>query len=207
MMAAVDKGDSANFTRAEILDPQGWDLLNFLMDARTGLGRFRQFGISNYQLMMHLIDFCRNHDQSEILELPDVKERVDLYRAHAGEFQTQLLHCGRVHENLVVLDLRDETTIWTGNRFMLYAVYPQCNISIHQIWGRAQQNVVFAMGKSILDRSCSTNVGELMLRYGGGGHHAAGTCQVDTAKADAVLAELIAQVNADHFAEKHRRSA
>ncbi|HKO90131.1 MAG TPA: exopolyphosphatase [Polyangiaceae bacterium] len=207
MMAAVDKGDSANFTRAEILDPQGWDLLNFLMDARTGLGRFRQFGISNYQLMMHLIDFCRNHECNEILELPDVKERVDLYRSHAGEFQTQLLRCGRVYENLVVLDLRDETTIWTGNRFMLYAVYPQCNISIHQIWGRARQNVVFAMGKSILDRSCTTNVGELMLRYGGGGHHAAGTCQIDTDKSEAVLAELIAQVNADHFAEKHRRSA
>jgi nanoRNase/pAp phosphatase (c-di-AMP/oligoRNAs hydrolase) len=207
MMAAVDKGDSANFTRAEILDPQGWDLLNFLMDARTGLGRFRQFGISNYQLMMHLIDFCRNHNCDEILELPDVKERVDLYRAHAGEFQTQLMRCGRVYENLVVLDLRDETTIWTGNRFMLYAVYPQCNISIHQIWGRAQQNVVFAAGKSILDRSCSTNVGELMLRYGGGGHHAAGTCQVETARGDAVLAELIAQINADHFAEQHRRSA
>jgi nanoRNase/pAp phosphatase (c-di-AMP/oligoRNAs hydrolase) len=206
MMAAVDKGDAAQFSREEILDPEGWDLLNFLMDARTGLGRFRQFTISNYQLMMQLIDFCRNHNAAEILALPDVKERVDMYRAHAVEFKAQLLRCGTVHENLVVLDLRDEETIWSGNRFLIYAMYPQCNISIHQIWGRQKQNVVYAVGKSILDRSCSTNVGELMLRYGGGGHHAAGTCQVDTPEAERVLRELIAQINADH-AQARLRSA
>jgi nanoRNase/pAp phosphatase (c-di-AMP/oligoRNAs hydrolase) len=207
MMAAVDKGDSAQFSRDDILDPQGWDLLNFLMDARTGLGRFRQFSISNYQLMMKLIDFCRNQAADEILALPDVKERVDMYRTHAEEFKAQLLRCGRVHENLVVLDLRNEETIWSGNRFLIYAMYPQCNISIHQMWGRQKQNVVFATGKSILDRSCTTNVGELMLRYGGGGHHAAGTCQVDTADADRVLGELMAAITAEHVALGRRRSA
>ena len=188
MMAAVDKGDSAQFTRDEILDPQGWDLLNFLMDARTGLGRFRQFRISNYQLMMQLIDFCRNHDADEILGAARRERARRLYRAHAASFKAQLLRCGSVHDNLVVLDLRNEETIWSGNRFMIYALYPQCNISIHQIWGRQKQNMVFACGKSILDRSCTTNVGELMLRYGGGGHHAAGTCQVDTPEGDRVLA-------------------
>jgi nanoRNase/pAp phosphatase (c-di-AMP/oligoRNAs hydrolase) len=206
MMLAVDKGDAAQFSREDILDAQGWDLLNFLMDARTGLGRFRQFTISNYQLMMKLIDFCRNHTAQEILELPDVKERADMYQAHAADFKAQLLRCGRVYDNLVVLDLRNEETIWSGNRFLIYALYPQCNISIHQMWGRQKQNVVFATGKSILDRSCSTNVGELMLRYGGGGHHAAGTCQVDTPEADRVLSELIAAITADHAAA-HRRIA
>jgi nanoRNase/pAp phosphatase (c-di-AMP/oligoRNAs hydrolase) len=176
------------------------------MDARTGLGRFRQFTISNYQLMMQLIDFCRNHSSDEILALPDVKERVDMYRAHAPEFKAQLLRCGKVYENLVVLDLRDEETIWSGNRFLIYALYPQCNISIHQLWGRQKQNMVFATGKSILDRSCTTNVGELMLRYGGGGHHAAGTCQVDTPEGERVLGELIAAITADH-ASALRRSA
>jgi nanoRNase/pAp phosphatase (c-di-AMP/oligoRNAs hydrolase) len=207
MMAAVDKGDSAQFSREDILDPQGWDLLNFLMDARTGLGRFRQFAISNYQLMMKLIDFCRKQSAEEILALPDVKERVDLYREQAAPFKAQLLRCGHVYDNLVVLDLRNEETIWSGNRFLIYALYPQCNISIHQMWGRQKQNVVFATGKSILDRSCTTNVGELMLRYGGGGHHAAGTCQVDTPEADRVRAELVAVITADHAARLQRRSA
>jgi nanoRNase/pAp phosphatase (c-di-AMP/oligoRNAs hydrolase) len=207
MMVAVDKGDAAQFSRADILDPQGWDLLNFLMDARTGLGRFRQFTISNYQLMMKLIDFCRNHSADEILALPDVKERVNMFREHAVEFKAQLLRCGQVYDNLVVLDLRNEETIWCGNRFLIYAMYPQCNISIHQMWGRQKQNVVFATGKSILDRSCSTNVGDLMLRYGGGGHHAAGTCQVDTPDADRVLTELITAITADHAALHRRPSA
>jgi len=206
MMAAVDKGDAAQFNKEEILAPKGWDLLNFLMDARTGLGRFRQFTISNYQLMMQLIDFCRNHTSDEILNLPDVRERVEIYQAHAEQFTAQLLRCGHVHDNLVVLDLRDEETIWSGNRFMIYALYAQCNISIHQIWGRQKQNMVFAVGKSILDRSCTTNVGELMLRYGGGGHHAAGTCQVDTADGERVLAELITLITAEH-AIAVRRSA
>jgi nanoRNase/pAp phosphatase (c-di-AMP/oligoRNAs hydrolase) len=207
MMAAVDKGDAAQFSREDILDPQGWDLLNFLMDARTGLGRFRQFTISNYQLMMKLIDFCRNHTAQEILDLPDEKERADMYQQHAVEFKAQVQRCGRVYDNLVVLDLRNEETIWSGNRFLIYALYPQCNISIHQMWGRQKQNVVFATGKSILDRSCTTNVGELMLRYGGGGHHAAGTCQVDTPEGDRVLSELIAAITADHATARQRRSA
>ena len=135
MMEAVDKGDSAQFTREEILEPQGWVLMNFLMDARTGLGRFREFRISNYQLMMELIDYCRNHDIDEILELPDVKERVDLFREHEPKFIVQLKQCARIHGNVVVLDLRDQETIHPGNRFMIYALFPEQNISIHLIVG------------------------------------------------------------------------
>ena len=197
MMEAVDKGDAAQFSRDEILNPTGWPLLNYLMDARTGLGRFREFRISNYALMMDLIQYCRNHSIDEILALPDVKERIDLYMDHADKAKEQILRCATVHKNLVVLDLRNEETIFATNRFMIYALFPQCNISIHQMWGFQKQNTVFATGKSILDRSSKTNIGELMLTYGGGGHHAAGTCQVDNDKADATLTELIAKITAD----------
>ncbi|MGN7438891.1 MAG: exopolyphosphatase [Alcanivorax sp.] len=198
MMDAVDKADSADFSKEEILSPDGWVLLSFLMDARTGLGRFRDFNISNYQLMMKLIDFCRDHnDISEILNLPDVKERVDLYFEHQMKCREQIERCATVHKNLVVLDLRKEETIWAGNRFVIYALFPQCNISIHILWGKNKQNTVFATGKSILDRSSKTNVGELMLKYGGGGHNAAGTCQITNLKSEDVLQELIKQINAD----------
>ncbi|MCC6557090.1 MAG: exopolyphosphatase [Polyangiaceae bacterium] len=197
MMAAVDKADSAQFSREEILDPKGWVLLNYLMDARTGLGRFRDFRISNYDLMMQLIDACIRLPVEEILALPDVKERVDLYREHEPKFREQITRCATVHGNLVVLELRGEETIYAGNRFMIYALFPQCNISIHAMWGLKKQNTVFATGKSILDRSSRTNVGELMLSYGGGGHAAAGTCQIDNDRADAVLQELIAKITAD----------
>ncbi len=197
MMAAVDKADSAQFSRDEILSPKGWVLLNYLMDARTGLGRFKNFRISNYDLMMMLIDACLNHSVDEILAMPDVKERVDLYFEHEARFKEQIARCSTVHRKLVVLDLRKEETIYAGNRFMIYALYPQCNISIHVMWGLKQQNTVFATGKSILDRSSRTNVGELMLEQGGGGHDAAGTCQVENDRAEAVLTELITSINAD----------
>lgn len=197
MMLAVDKGDSAQFSREEVLNPKGWELLNFLMDARTGLGRFREFRISNYQLMMELIDHCKDYTIEQIMELPDVKERVELYMEQSEKFEEQIKRCSTVHGNLVVLDLRNEETIWAGNRFMIYALFPQTNISIHVLWGLKQQNTVFATGKSIFDRSSRTNVGELMLKYGGGGHQAAGTCQVENDEAEAKLQELIAQINAD----------
>lgn len=197
MMEAVDKADSAQFSRDDILDPQGWVLLNYLMDARTGLGRFREFRISNYALMMDLIDYCRDHGIEDILRLPDVQERVDLYFAHVEPAREQILRCAKVHDNLVVLDLRGEETIYATNRFMIYALFPACNISIHVMWGVQKQNTVLATGKSILDRGSRTNVGELMLQFGGGGHQAAGTCQVDNDKADASLRRLVKRINAD----------
>ena len=197
MMEAVDKADSAQYDRADILDPNGWVLLNYLMDARTGLGRFRDFRISNYALMMDLIEYCRDHSIDQILDLPDVRERVDLYFAHGEPAREQIRRCATVQGNLVVLDLRGEETIFATNRFMIYALFPQCNISIHVMWGVQKQNTVLACGKSILDRSSKTNVGELMLGYGGGGHLAAGTCQVANGDAEVTLAQLVKRINLD----------
>jgi nanoRNase/pAp phosphatase (c-di-AMP/oligoRNAs hydrolase) len=197
MLDAVDKADSAQFSSEEITDPGDWVLLNYLMDARTGLGRFRDFRISNYTLMMDLIKYCRHHTITEILALPDVKERVDLYFEHRPQAIEQIQRCARLHGNLVVLDLRDEDTIWATNRFMIYALFPQTNISIHVMWGVHKQNTVFATGKSILDRRSKTNVGELMLKYGGGGHQAAGTCQIANDRAAETLQALIRQINTD----------
>ncbi len=191
MLEAVDKADSAQFTRDEILFPKGWVLLNYLMDPRSGLGRFKHFRISNYDLMMVLIDYCKKHTIEEILELPDVKERVDLYQEHQKASMQQIEKCAKVQRNVVILDLRNEEEIFTTNRFVIYAMYPECNISIHVLWGLQKQNTVLALGKSILDRSCKTNIGELMLKYNGGGHGNAGTCQVDNNKAESVLEEVV----------------
>lgn len=197
LMAAVDQADSAQFTMEEVLNPTGWPLLSFMMDPRTGLGRFRGFRIPNYELMMALIDFCHEHTIEEILELPDVKERVELYFEQQEKFVGQVKRCSTVEGNLIVLDLRDEEKIFAGNRFMIYALFPECNISMHVITGRDGQNVVFAVGKSIFDRSSKTDIGKLMLEYGGGGHHAAGTCQIDHVKAASVQLDLIGRINAD----------
>lgn len=197
MMDAANKADSAAFSQDDILDPQGWDLLSFLMDSRTGLGRFREFRISNYQLMMDLIDYCAEHTIDDILELEDVKERIDLYNKYAKQFKEQLERCSTIHKNLVIIDYRDEDIIYPGNRFLIYAMYPEVNISIHAVWGKDKQNIVYSTGKSIINKTSQTNVGELMLRFGGGGHKAAGGCQIDIENAPEVLEELIKQINKD----------
>lgn len=197
MMIAVDKADAAEFSLEEILNPSGWTLLNYLMDSRTGLGRFREFRISNYQLMMDLIQYVRNHTIDEVLALPDMVERVELYQEHAEKAKAQIRRCSTVHGNLVVLDLRAEETIYAVNRFMIYALFPETNISIHVMWGVQKRNTVFATGKSITNRSSRTNIGELMLQYQGGGHENAGTCQVPNDQADRILQELIGKITAD----------
>jgi nanoRNase/pAp phosphatase (c-di-AMP/oligoRNAs hydrolase) len=197
LMAAVDQADSAQYEIDDVLRPQRWTLLNFLMDSRTGLGRFRNFRISNYELMMQLIDAClRLSDVRDILALPDVAERAELFRAQSELFVEQLRRVSHLHRDVVVVDLRTEDIIYAGNRFMVYALFPQARVSVHVIWGRQKLNTVFAVGKSILDRTSPVDIGSVMLRYGGGGHLAAGTCQVAHDESEQVLAEILDAVSA-----------
>ena len=195
LLAAVDKGDSADFTIDEILNPKGWVLLHYLMDPRTGLGRFRNFRISNYDLMMKLITYCMDHTIDEILELPDVKERVDLYFEQTEQFTAQLRRVAKVEGKVVVLDLREEEIIHAGNRFMIYALYPETQISIHVTWGFQKQNTAVMIGKSIVNKASDADIGAICLKYGGGGHRNAGTCQLDNDKVDAQLPDIIAALN------------
>ncbi|MBQ3791862.1 MAG: exopolyphosphatase [Clostridia bacterium] len=195
LMEAVDKGDSADFTLEEILHPEGWILLHFLMDPRTGLGRFRDFRISNFELTMFLIDYCIGHSIEEILSHPDVKERVDLYFAQSELFRQQLLRLAKVDGKVVVLDLRNEEIIHAGNRFMIYALFPETEVSIHVAWGFQKQNTAVMIGKSIINRGSKADIGELCLRYGGGGHRNAGTCQLDNDKVDSLLPGIISALN------------
>ncbi len=195
LMEAVDKGDSADFTVEEILHPEKWVLLHFIMDARTGLGRFHNFRISNYDLMMEPIDYCRFHTIDEILELPDVRERVDLYFDEVGKFIDQVKRLARVEGNTVILDLRSEEVIHAGNRFLIYALYPDAEVSIYVAWGFRRQNTAIMIGKSIINKNLKVDIGDLCLQYGGGGHKGAGTCQVDNDKADEKLEEIVEKLN------------
>lgn len=197
LLIAVDKADSAKFTRDDILEPSGWTMLSFIMDARTGLGRHHSFRISNHQLMMKLISLCRTQTLEDVLLDPDVKERVELYMEHYVPFIKQLKRCSSLHGNLVVVDFLKEQDIYAGNRFMVYALYPDANISMHVLWGKDKDVIVYAVGKSILNNTSKTNVGELMLKYGGGGHKAAGTCQIPLPDAMRVKNELIRKINED----------
>ena len=197
MMTEVDKADAAQFERDEILNPEGWPLLSFVMDARTGLGRYKDYRISNYQLMYELIDACLTKTIDEILELPDVKERVDRYFEQDVLFRQVLADYSWTSQNVVVTDLRDVHPIPCGNRFLVYALHPEQNTSIWIVNGFQGQNCVFACGHSILNRTSQTHVGSLMRRFGGGGHEAAGTCQVPHDIAEETLRALVTSMNRD----------
>lgn len=184
--------NSARLSKQDILTPAGWTLLGYLTDSRTGLGRFRRFRISNYQLMLALIDILREHDNiDDILAHPDVAERVNMYREHAQNARAQIVRCARVTGPLVTVDLMDEDIIYVTNRFTVYALFPQCSLSLHILPGKQQRNVVFAAGKSILNPASTLDIGTLMDEYGGGGHPAMGACQAEHAHAGRIKAELI----------------
>jgi hypothetical protein len=197
MLAAVDQADSAQYSEDDILAPGPWAMLNFVMDPRTGLDRFSDFAIPHKQFLKDMMMYCRHHPVEEILKIPDVAERVLFYAEHEERFELQIKKCSTVHANLVVVDLRNETPIFAGNRFTTYAVYPDCNISIQALPGAESGVTTFAVGKSILSRTSKTNVGRLMLEYGGGGHEAVGTCRVKDADAERVLAELVQRITQD----------
>ena len=175
---AVDKCDSAQLTRQEILDPNGWILLSFVMDPRTGLGRFHDYRISNYHLMEALINYCRNLTVGEILQVPDVQERIERYFQQENHYEKMIRDNSIVYDNVLVIDLLNVDPIQSGNRFKEYVLFPAVNISLRIIWGYKKQNIVLTCGHSILNRTSKIDVGSLMLKYRGGGHRTVGTCQV-----------------------------
>jgi len=191
LMHAVDKSDSGDLTKEDIENPIGWILLSFIMDARTGLGRYRDYRISNLQLMKDMINYCRTKSVEDILQVSDVQERIKRYRAQEEAYKEMLRKCSHAEGNVIVLDLRNVDEILSGNRFLEYALYPEQNVSIRIIWGREKLNTVFTVGYSILNRTCKINIGSLMLKYGGGGHHQVGTCQVPVQDADRIYEEIV----------------
>ena len=194
LMMAVDRADSAQFSIDEVLEPSGWALLHFILYARTGLGRFNEFRISNQDMILKLVKMLPRQPVEDILKDPDIKERAAFYFSQRNAFEDQLARCSVVEDNVVVLDLRNEDPIHVGNRFMIYVINPLANVSIHVLWGPGRKNTVFAVGRSIFDRSLSVNIGKLMLEYGGGGRGAAGTCQIPNDQAERILRQLITRL-------------
>lgn len=197
MMNGANKADSAAFSQDDILNPRGWDLLSFIMDARTGLGRFKEFKTTNKELMKNLIFYCAKYNIDEILEIDEVKERVELYFKYENEFNEQLKRCTTIYDNVAVVDYKDEEIIYPGNRFLVYAMFPEISVSVHVSYTYEKDKIVFSTGKSIINKSSEANIGEMMLGYGGGGHKAAGGCQIPINEADKVLKEIIEKLNQD----------
>jgi len=194
LMAAVDKFDSAQYTMDDIVNPKGWVMLSYLLDARTGLGRFRNFRITNYDLMMMLLNYCPDHTIDEVMRLPDVQERVKMYYEHEKLFRDQLKGCAEVVKDVVILHLKNCDPIYVGNRFYVYTLFPQATVSIHEMWGLKKRNTVFTLGKSIVNRSSNKDLSAICKKHGGGGLMNAATCQVPNGLADGILEDILQQL-------------
>jgi len=194
IMVAVDKVDSGDLTIDDIMNPQGWILVGFLMDPRTGLGRWRQFTISNYQLMEKLLVACSKNTTEEILAMSDVQERIEVYQEQTEKFKEMVLANSRTEGKVLITDLRGVDPIYTCNRFMVYSMFPEQNVSAWIVSGRGGQGCSAAVGYSILNKTCEVNVGSLMLKYNGGGHRKVGTCQFSPENMDTDLPKMLEEL-------------
>lgn len=197
LLEAVDKSDSANLSHEDVTNPSGWILLSYVMDPRTGLAYFHNYRISNRELMMKMVDWIPEHDVDTILRMPDVKERIDRYFEGQEEFRRVMQKHSTVEDNVIVTDLRGIGDMPTGNRFLIYTMYPEANIQVRVFDGKKGEFVVAAVGHSIFNRTSKTDVGKLMARYGGGGHRGAGTCQLPLAGADEKVRAIIDECKRD----------
>lgn len=194
LLEAVDKVDSANLTFEEVLHPNDWILLGFIMDPRTGLGRFRNFRISNYALMEEMINWCSTMNIHEIMAEADVRERIELYWDQTEKFIDMVKQHTTVQNKIIISDLRGIDPIYTGNRFLIYGLYPDANISVWIVNGKGGKGCSAAVGYSIMNRTCTIDVGALMLKYGGGGHRVVGTCQFSDDTMEEKLEQLLSDM-------------
>ena len=191
LMWAIDKYDPADLTQKDILEPDNWILLAFIIDVRTGLARYKNFRIDHLELLQDTIKYCRSISIDEIIKIPDIVERTTLYFDHQKRYKKIIKDHSRTEKNVIVIDYRDQPETVVGNRFVEYALYPDQNVSVKAFWGLNKQNVVLSVGHSIVNKSSKKDVGSLMLKHGGGGHFKVGTCQIDTDKADLVIQDII----------------
>ncbi|HEY5908702.1 MAG TPA: exopolyphosphatase, partial [Vicinamibacteria bacterium] len=189
-VAETDRLDAAQLTLDDVLDPQGYILLGYTLDPRTGLGAYQDY-------FKKLVQWLHNKPVEEIMELPEVHERVQRMREQDQAFRRATQENSRLDGNVVVTDFRKVSPLPVGNRFLVYTLFPQANISLRVHWGPTREHVSVAVGHSIFNRTSRTSVGNLMSHYGGGGHKGAGHCLLPTAQAEEKVAEMIATMKKD----------
>ncbi|MDM8550283.1 exopolyphosphatase [Desulfobacterales bacterium HSG2] len=197
LMPAVDKFDSAQLDAGEIEYPTDWIALSFMMDPRTGLGRYKGYRLSEREFVENMIQYCRSMTIHEILAIPDVQERMTRYFKQEKHYEQMVRENSTIDGNVIIIDLHDVENILPGNRFKEYIIFPEQNISVRIMWGLNKQNMVFTCGHSVINRTSNTDVGLLMLKYGGGGHRAVGSCQIPIGEWERVGDEIIEQMKAD----------
>lgn len=185
LLEATDRLDSAQLTKEDVTNPKGWILLGYTLDPRTG------FGPEFQKYFRWLAEFIKEVPLEKVMKHPEVKKRCDRVLKEIEDFKKLLKKVSKQDGNVILTDFRDVTDPPVGNRFLIYTLYPKANVEVRVFWGKEKKTVNFALGHSIFNRTCKTNVGKLCAEYGGGGHAGAGTCQIPPDKAEATLKEIV----------------
>lgn len=186
----TDRLDSAQLTQNDVEDPRDYILLGYTIDSRTGLGSFEEY-------FLNLAEWLKTMPIAAVLEQPEVKARVERIRSEQAEYKRLLARNSFQLNNVVVTDLREVERLPAGNRFLVYSLFPEANVSLRVHWGPRHDTVIAAVGHSIFNRTCNTSVGELMSRYGGGGHRGAGTCVLPLERAADAIDEILFELQAN----------
>jgi oligoribonuclease NrnB/cAMP/cGMP phosphodiesterase (DHH superfamily) len=197
LLEAVNKSDSGNLSMEDIEHPEGYILLSFIVDPHTGLERFNDYRISYDKLMSDLTQYCRTMTLEEILDVPDVKARIDRYHEHEQSHRDMLLKCSQTDDNVIITNLLDEKHIYCGNRFAIYTLYPEQNIEVRLMAGKIDDTISISCGHSILNRTSNTNVSDLMLQYRGGGHKKVGACQIPIDRWEYKFKDIVRKMKID----------
>ena len=185
MVEETDRLDSANLNLADIVNPQGWILVGYTLDSRTGLGAFRDY-------FLHLLDLVEAFPLDDLLEDDEVKLRVSRVLSENAAYQKLVERSSKLHGNVVVTDLRKEPPPYpAGNRFLIYTLYPECNVSLRLHWGTGKAFLVAAIRHNIFNRNCQTDIGQQCAKFGGGGHRGAGTTPIPVETADRDIAAIV----------------
>ena len=190
LLAEVDRFDSGQLTREDVVNPSGVVLLGYTLDPRTGLGAFKSYFSS-------LLVALRTQPVEEVLRLPEPARRIVHMREQDKHFRELTTAHSTVHGNVVMTDFRELAQMPIGNRFLVYTLFPKANISVRLAWGPKRERVVVNVGWSLFNRTCKTNVGVLMSLYGGGGHKGAGSCMLPVETADAQVRQMIDTLRAN----------
>jgi hypothetical protein len=192
LLHETDRLDSADLTPDDVSNPQGWILVGYTLDPRTGMSHYRDY-------FNHVLELVTNYpdDPAAVLADPDVAERVRILNDQQWAFMEHLIERSKVDGNVIVTDVRGIKDPPLGNRFFIYTLFPDANVSVRAADGAGGKFVTIQAGHSIFNRTCKTDVGELLATFGGGGHRGAGTAQPSTADADAALASIVATLKAN----------
>lgn len=187
LVEQTDRLDSANLTLDDIIDPQGYIKLGFTIDGRSGLGPFDEYFISLVQLLR------KSPPLDEVLFHPEVARRCRRLEEEDIQLHAALKEHSRVEDNVVLTDFRSLERVPVGNRFLVFALFPQINVAARVQWGARREFAMLTLGHSILNRTCQTNVGALAARYGGGGHQGAGSIKL-TSDYDQQIQMIVAEL-------------